>query len=215
MEIIFLALEPWAGALCSSYITIFICHKWVGTSPFYVSIHVAFNSVVVGLPYSFISDSSLWWLFYSLVVILMWLCEEVSRVYLCCRPDWKFCFLYSLACWFRVFWFPISGVSNLGPTSCMWPRTAMNVVQQKIISLLKTLLSFITKFYYLDVYIFCNYDYKLGTCSMILKDYWKGCCIINLGYYVRTFFFICGGRYSKKYAFFFSSVFVSVCVFNG
>ena len=41
-----------------------------------------FNSVVVRLPFidsiPLISDGSEWWLFYSLVVILIWLCEEVS-----------------------------------------------------------------------------------------------------------------------------------------
>ena len=36
-----------------------------------------------------ISDGSEWWLFYSLVIILMWLCEEVSCVYLCHHLDWK------------------------------------------------------------------------------------------------------------------------------
>ena len=48
-----------------------------------------FNSVVVGLRFSSISNSSEWWLFYSLVVILMWLCKEVSPVYLRRHLDWK------------------------------------------------------------------------------------------------------------------------------
>ena len=40
------------------------------------------NSVVVRLPFNLISDGSERWLFYILVVILMWLCEEASCVYL-------------------------------------------------------------------------------------------------------------------------------------
>ena len=47
-----------------------------------------FNSVFLGLPFSSISDGSEWWLFHSLVVILM-LDEEVSCVYLHCHLDWK------------------------------------------------------------------------------------------------------------------------------
>ena len=45
--------------------------------------------VVVRLPFNSISDGSEWWLFYNLVVTLMWLCEEVSFVYLCHYLDWK------------------------------------------------------------------------------------------------------------------------------
>ena len=48
-----------------------------------------FNSIVVRLPFNSISDGSECWLFYILVVILIWLCEEVSRVYLCHHLDWK------------------------------------------------------------------------------------------------------------------------------
>ena len=48
---------------------------------------------------------------------------------------------------------------------------AMNLAQYKTVNLLKTLLNFITKFYYLDMYIFCISDHKFGTYSMILKDY--------------------------------------------
>ena len=47
-----------------------------------------FNSTV-RLPFNSISDSSEWWLFYILVVILMWLCEEVSHVCLCHPLDRK------------------------------------------------------------------------------------------------------------------------------
>ena len=54
----------------------------------------------------------------------------------------------------------------------------MNMSQYKVISLLKTLLSFVTKFYtkfyYLYMYIFYIRDHKLGTFLMILKDYRKG-----------------------------------------
>ena len=39
-----------------------------------------FNSIVVRLPFTSISDGSEWWLFYILVVILMWLYEEASYV---------------------------------------------------------------------------------------------------------------------------------------
>ena len=40
----------------------------------------SFNSIVVRLPFNSISGVPEWWLFYVLVVILMWLCEEVSHV---------------------------------------------------------------------------------------------------------------------------------------
>ena len=70
------------------------------------------------------------------------------------------------------------------PVAHMRPRMAMNTAQHKILHLLKTLLGFITKFYtklyYLDMYIFCISDHKLGTCSMMLKDYQKGRCIIRV-----------------------------------
>ena len=55
-----------------------------GTSLFHISVPPNsldgcgfFNSIVVRLPFNSISDVSEWWLFYILVVILMWLCEEV------------------------------------------------------------------------------------------------------------------------------------------
>ena len=48
-----------------------------------------FSSVVVRLPFNSISDGSGKWLFSSLVVILMRLCEEVSRVSLHLCLDWK------------------------------------------------------------------------------------------------------------------------------
>ena len=41
---------------------------------------IQFDFVVVRLPFSLISDVIEWWLFYILVVILMWLCEEASHV---------------------------------------------------------------------------------------------------------------------------------------
>ena len=52
------------------------------------------NSIVVRLPLNSISDGSEWWLFYNLVVILRWLCEEVSCIYLCCHLDWKPIYLF-------------------------------------------------------------------------------------------------------------------------
>ena len=70
-------------------------------------------------------------------------------------------------------------------------------------------------FYYLDMYIFCISDHKPGTCLTILKDYWKGCCIIRAIMQEGLFCYLwCG--YNENYAqiFFCSSVFVSVCVFN-
>ena len=48
------------------------------------------SSIVVRLPFSSISDSSEWWMFYISVVILMWLCEEVSHVCLHHHLDQKF-----------------------------------------------------------------------------------------------------------------------------
>ena len=59
--------------------------------------------------------------------------------------------------------------------SNLWPRVAMNVAQHKIVNLLKMLLNFIAKVYYLGMYIFYVSDHKLGTRLMILKDYQKGC----------------------------------------
>ena len=56
-----------------------------GTSPFHIcaspttlDVHGFFNSIVVRLPFNLISNGSEWWLFHILVVILMWLCEEVT-----------------------------------------------------------------------------------------------------------------------------------------
>ena len=43
-----------------------------------------FNSIVVKLLCNLISDDTECWL-YNLVLILMWLCKEASRVYLCCH----------------------------------------------------------------------------------------------------------------------------------
>ena len=48
-----------------------------------------FNSIVVGFLFNLISDSSEWWLFYILVVILMWLYKKVSHVYLHLHLDQK------------------------------------------------------------------------------------------------------------------------------
>ena len=48
-----------------------------------------FNSIVVRLSFNSVSKGSVWWLFYVLVVILVWLCEEASHVYLCCYLGWK------------------------------------------------------------------------------------------------------------------------------
>ena len=60
---------------------------WCGTSPFFTSTLPTnlgwccfFNSVVVRLPFNLISVSSEQRLFYIFVVILFWLCEEMSHV---------------------------------------------------------------------------------------------------------------------------------------
>ena len=99
-RVIFLALELWAGGCCGAgtprprdippkfLSTTCGC----GTSLFHISTPYTsldgcgfFNFVFVGLPLNPIPDSSKWWLFYSLVVILTWLCKEESCVYLCSR----------------------------------------------------------------------------------------------------------------------------------
>ena len=78
-------------------------HRW-GTSLFCICApptHLDgcgfFNSIVVRLPFNSISDSSEWWLFYILVVILMWLCKEASLVCLILHLDGspKKCFFKS------------------------------------------------------------------------------------------------------------------------
>ena len=86
-------LEPLTPEI---FLPIFIHHMWVWDQPimclhpFYQSrCALLFNSVVVGLPFSSISGGSEWWLFYSLVVILMWFCEEASCVYLHLQFDQK------------------------------------------------------------------------------------------------------------------------------
>ena len=67
-----------------------------GTSLFCVSDHSTsldgygfFISIVVRLQFNLIFDGSEWWLFYILVVILLWLWEEASHVYLCHHLDQK------------------------------------------------------------------------------------------------------------------------------
>ena len=75
---------------------IFMCHMWVGDHPvlpcclsFQSWCVFFFNSIVVGLQFSSISGGSEEQLCCSLVVMLMWLCEEVSKVYLLFHLDWK------------------------------------------------------------------------------------------------------------------------------
>ena len=80
------------GAPCSRDIT----SKFLSTTHGYVTslspLHIPptslggcgfFNTIVVRLPFNSISDGSEWWLFDILVVILIWLCKEVSHVCLC------------------------------------------------------------------------------------------------------------------------------------
>ena len=54
-----------------------------------------FNSILVRLlsDFNLIYDHSEWWLFYILVVILMWLCKEVSHVCLRCHLTVLFFFI--------------------------------------------------------------------------------------------------------------------------
>ena len=95
-----LVLETWCGAgtphsqnIPPEFLfTTCVC----GTSPFCICAPPTsldgcgfFNSVVTRLPFNSISDCSEWWLFYILLVILMWLCEEASRVYLRLPLDWN------------------------------------------------------------------------------------------------------------------------------
>ena len=58
-----------------------------------------FNPIVVRLPFNSIPDSSEWWLFYILIVILMWLCEEWSHICLPCHLDQKPKLVYILLIW--------------------------------------------------------------------------------------------------------------------
>ena len=89
--LIFLVLEPWAegpGVGLGTFapeisILIFTCYFSVwDLHPSCQSQYGFFNSVIVEIPFSSIYDISEWWLFYSLVVILTWLCKEASLVYL-------------------------------------------------------------------------------------------------------------------------------------
>ena len=89
----------WDSSLLKYPSWIFSTTRGCGTSPFHIcepptSLDACgvFNSVVVRFLFSLISDGSEWWLFYNLVVILMWFCDEVTHVCLCCHLDWKsFC----------------------------------------------------------------------------------------------------------------------------
>ena len=99
--LIFLALEPWSGGvLCGAgtphywdippnFLSI-LC-GW-GTNLFHICAPPTsldgcdvFNSIVVRHPFNSISDSSAWWLFYLLVVILMWLmwCDVCRGEHVC------------------------------------------------------------------------------------------------------------------------------------
>ena len=81
-----------------------------------VSMCFFFNSVVVWLPFSLISDGSEWWSFHNLVVILMWLCKEASCIYLfhCLNQksktalslSWKWGFWYICICYCELVSFP-------------------------------------------------------------------------------------------------------------
>ena len=110
-----------------------------------------------------------------------------TQNHLGCMPFIKYSCSFSLSCSNTIYRTTSykstgsrTGVSNPWPTAHRRPRMAMNVAQHKAINLLKTLLSFITKFSSLDMYIFYIRNHKLGTCSTILKDYGKGRCIIRV-----------------------------------
>ena len=88
----------WAGThhSCDTPLKFLSTAHGCGTSPFHISTPPTsldrcsfFNFIVIRLPFSLISDGSEWWLFYILVVISMWLCEEMSCAYLCHHLDWK------------------------------------------------------------------------------------------------------------------------------
>ena len=75
-------------------------------SPFHISYPATsldgcgfFNAVVVRLPFNSISYNFEWWMFYSLVIILKWLCEEVSPV--CLRHHLQ---LHSFNQWHMTEW---------------------------------------------------------------------------------------------------------------
>ena len=85
----------WGPSLLDLF-PVFVRHIWVWDHPipclcpsYQSQCGFFFNSVVVGFLFSSVSDSSGWWLFYSLIVILMWLCKEAKCVYLCCHLDQK------------------------------------------------------------------------------------------------------------------------------
>ena len=84
--------EAWCGAEPDGS-WIFSHHTWVRVQPVPhlcpsdQSVWIWFNSIVVRLPLNLISNDSEWCLFYILVVILMWLCEELSHVCLRCHLD--------------------------------------------------------------------------------------------------------------------------------
>lgn len=94
-EVLFLALAPKLGAWCGTgtshssvgipaaklSILIFIYHMWVSWDQPQSRLHPSyqsqrgffFNSIVVGLLFSWISGGFEWWLLCSLLVILMWM----------------------------------------------------------------------------------------------------------------------------------------------
>ena len=106
-----------------------------GTSPFRICAPPTsldgcsfFNSIVVRLPFNSIFDSSEWPLFHTSAVILMWLCEKASCVYLCWHLDWKppmfFCYniseLFIFSLWLNIpfylyskFWNVFGSISGI------------------------------------------------------------------------------------------------------
>ena len=108
--LLFLALECWAvGAWCDVWTphsrdippecVFTACMR--GTSPFHICAPPTsldgcgfFNSVVVRPPFNSIADSSEWWLFYILVVILMCNNGNFNEKFMCVH--FLYCFTYKL-----------------------------------------------------------------------------------------------------------------------
>ena len=76
-----------------SWICIYHTWKW-DLLPTSLDGCVFFNSVPVRLPFNSIFAGSEWWLIYNLVAVFMWLCKEVSCVYLCGHFNQFILFIY-------------------------------------------------------------------------------------------------------------------------
>ena len=100
----------------------------ISTSPTVLDGCGFFNPVVVGRPFISISDSSEWRMFYSLVVILMWLFKEVSHVYLHLCLDQKsdgrfFKMLFFLVSFLTKVMFTLFSNNIWNTIICWWIRS--------------------------------------------------------------------------------------------